>query len=1115
MGNYDGVLFLPPLVKLGRSLGSGGGSGSSSTSESTACIATLLRVLDNILAEHASTATADDGAAGGGETPSDDAANKNARLRRIRVRGPFHARVGRHDGGIDFLVACGFVLVAAPSSGRLELRAEDEDPTRLFAGRCRLIVFARDVLRLAGPAPGGGRWPDCPYEMVHQRTTAREKTTATSVPPAMDAGAGATTDYYYGEPPSSGRRRSVREDEVKMLEYSSPAAELLHRHSQQHSVVEQLGVGCCSSSPATTSPASTTTTTTTTTAPSEKVSPPCTRQSQRTVPITSVATNSALEFYNSLQSSRMTDTTRKVDDDTNVEISDDLLCEIENELNGVNNDDESSFLDYDDGTRISLNGGAMIDVTVGDGADVTTPATTNMDVNNPPVAVTVCNYEYDDSNIDESMMVVIPRERETIVLSSSSSSSSSSHANNSSAIRLEKSKRQGSAIYEDEHEETTVDDDHRDKMDDTMTDSEHDTCHRSASIDPAPTVVDGKQSPQLQLSKMVERILDSTTEDVDSNNNPSSINVVVSGSAAMGCKNVAALVDDPLGGSYKSASDMLGGLELDSEFNQRATEFYVQQQQQQQQQHASDYINVLDDSIRIEYDHKQDEREDIPNHQYHHHSHPNHSESSSSLLLVLPTQPPLDNVLDQSDSHDIYTRFFNNIPLPGGEFSSSSSSSNNCDDTEDVRKYRMGFLLCHQLLFSLWSTDMNWESQGIAKKNSSTGPYYVPASSFTIDPTIGLTDLRRHRQIWEDEIKDVTTDKPLMLIPLDIVYVSWAWFLRLNEGCGNDRECEGDTAAVADAAAVSGKMYLWIMSNHHHLSKIDDVSITSTHPTLPETSVDVCNYICKSLRDIGLISIYSAGIAVGGTSKSAEYFLGINDENLFQEDMPRKLEDIIPILLLNDVELLRECHAVLSELVCPKLHNALDLAIDTDNDLSMNSRWTCWYYSCRHAVKHLIASARLEEAKLILSDTRYIRLRMRNMGLLVGTAAHCRDCLAMALILSQSPDRRNKQSDSIAGWSEEHYKILCSVSSILRKKAGDLTHDQNDSRRRTLQMDVGNAMQMIGKCIADIGIYRVQEIEHYEEALALKTESYGGDQNHESLADILVSILSVSHHWCI
>jgi hypothetical protein len=46
---------------------------------------------------------------------------------------------------------------------------------------------------------------------------------------------------------------------------------------------------------------------------------------------------------------------------------------------------------------------------------------------------------------------------------------------------------------------------------------------------------------------------------------------------------------------------------------------------------------------------------------------------------------------------------------------------------------------------------------------------------------------------------------------------------------------------------------------------------------------------------------------------------------------------------------------------------------------------------------------------------------------------------------------------------------------------------------------------MIGECLGDIGEYRVQEMEHYEEALALMTEAYGADQNHESIADILVS----------
>jgi hypothetical protein len=1008
--------------------------------------------------------------------------------------------VGKYDGGIDFLVACGFRRVlllgtasksttTTPSVEQLKLRQEDEDPIHLFTGRCQLIIFAQNVLQLSS-----SQWPDCPYKVIKcttQPQTPQEKTTDSV---SEDAGGGGTECNDGDVQPSS--PRSVKEDENKilmMLEYSSKAEMMQqHPHSQHPASV--------STPPAATTTSPSSSSTTTTTPSREKGIPPphCTTTHQSSLHTVvpnniSIATNSALEYYNSLQ--LLSTIEKKVDDDTtnNDVISDNLLNEIENELNGSNNNDEGSFfLDYNEASQgnSSLDDRGMIIDAVG--AAVTTPATTTkIDVN---------NYEY-DSNIDERIMGV-RHEHETIV-----HSSSSSNTNNSSVIRLEQSKRQGSVIDEDDKHETGTA--HRDKMNNIMmmTDSEHtyqSASNNTSQIDiTSSSTKDGEQSP-LQLSEMVEIILDLTEDGVDSNQLSSSYHV----GSAKRCNN--ALVDDePLSSSYKSASDMLSDLELDSEFNHHATEFNVQQQQQQQQQQAKDQ-NIAHDksSIHIVHDHnQQDEREDIPNNDHYHHIHPNNI-SDSSLLVT----PPLDDDLEKSNSHHmLYTQFFNDIPLPEGEFSSSSTTTNCDDDSEDVRKYRTGFVLCHQLLFSLWwSTDLYWDkggSQSSISNNSSTRTYVpVPSSFTTIDPTIGLTDLKRHRQIWEDEIKEgIDSEKPLMLIPLDIVYASWAWFLRLNEGGNNDSE-EGDVAVVETAAATSGKMYLWIMSNHHHLSKIDDVSMTSTHPTLPETSVNVCNYVCKSLRDIGLISIYSAGIAaVGESSKLVEYFLGINHENLFLEGMPSKLEDIIPILLLNDVKVLSECHDVLSELVCPKLYNILDLANNTDNDVSTNSRWTCWY-SCRYAVKHLLASSRLEEAKRILSDTRYIMLRLRNMGLLVGTAAHCHDCSAMALIVSQSPDRRNKRSDSIAGWSEEHYQILCSVSSILRKKAGDLSHDQNDSRRRTLQMDIGNVMLMIGKCIADIGIYRVQEVEHYEEALALKTESYGGDQNHESLADILVSI---------
>lgn len=137
-GNHD--VFGPSLVKLGRSLPSGG---STTASERTTCIVTLLRVLDNILAD------VDNGGATDGET------KKNARLRKIRVAGPFNSRAGKYDGCVDFLVACGFAL----SSEQLRLLDQDEDPRRLLSGRCELVKFAAVVLGLPE-----SHWPHCPYK---------------------------------------------------------------------------------------------------------------------------------------------------------------------------------------------------------------------------------------------------------------------------------------------------------------------------------------------------------------------------------------------------------------------------------------------------------------------------------------------------------------------------------------------------------------------------------------------------------------------------------------------------------------------------------------------------------------------------------------------------------------------------------------------------------------------------------------------------------------------------------------------------------------------------------------------------------------------------------------
>jgi hypothetical protein len=152
------------------------------------------------------------------------------------------------------------------------------------------------------------------------------------------------------------------------------------------------------------------------------------------------------------------------------------------------------------------------------------------------------------------------------------------------------------------------------------------------------------------------------------------------------------------------------------------------------------------------------------------------------------------------------------------------------------------------------------------------------------------------------------------------------------------------------------------------------------------------------------------------------------------------------------------------------------------------------------------------------------------LGCFSGASIHCRDCSRLAHCLSRSQKNNHFAEDSwrepspssnaegfedgksiltdnhkagIAGWSEYHFKILCSVSAVLRGRVETLSQEENEAR-----MDIGQSMKIIGECIGEIGPYYVQEMEHYEEAFRLLTEAYGQDQNHEAIADILVSSMA-------
>jgi len=446
--------------------------------------------------------------------------------------------------------------------------------------------------------------------------------------------------------------------------------------------------------------------------------------------------------------------------------------------------------------------------------------------------------------------------------------------------------------------------------------------------------------------------------------------------------------------------------------------------------------------------------------------------------------------LSINSDEDAYTDLFKNIPLPEGE-------------DEDERKFCQGFELCHRCLFSIWSNELSIGDTTII--------------------TAGLSNIKRKRLIWEDEEESGgdQNKKPAVLVPLVYVYTAWSYILGLKPNNNNHR--------TGGAGIQQGKIYTWLVSNHQQLSAFDDLPISeelgsSTH--LPEASIAVCNYVCKALRDIGLVSIYGADDTSDNSSsplsKQPSLFVGI-DSNVFDECVQKRGNDIT----LDD-RLLHDCHACLAPLVYPRI--IAGAANDNTYDpLSKNLVW----YSCRHAVRHLIESGSLEKAKLLLFDDTFIRQRLQTMGLLEATTAYCRDCSRMDVCIAESLDEwRRKQLQEadmkrelstspmddygyhgstanhppdVESWNEDHFKILCSVSKVLREKAEEVRAADNygDTKRRNIQKDIGNAMQMIGECIGDIGVHRAQEMEHYEEALRLKSEAYGDDQNHPEVADIL------------
>lgn len=468
-------------------------------------------------------------------------------------------------------------------------------------------------------------------------------------------------------------------------------------------------------------------------------------------------------------------------------------------------------------------------------------------------------------------------------------------------------------------------------------------------------------------------------------------------------------------------------------------------------------------------------------------------------------QPTPTSQLKDND----YSSLFKQIPHPDGEFFSAS-------DNEDIIQYRLGFELCHSALFSIWLGDTMSGTDARSHRKRSEWSTWA-------NPCAGLTNLNVHKrsEVEAESITDVQSSlacrRPIILVPLDVAFASWACILHLKP----DDDIANDGPSISSDGLSAGKIYSWIVSNHRQLSVIDDNIPPSQDSILSKRDhsdfIGICNFVCKSLRDIGLIDLYSANI-LEGVSDDSTLYIGVEG-----------VDYTIP--KLDDSVMLRKCHGVLSRLLYPRILNELGLLHKNDRaHLSTNPDLLCWY-SCHYLVKHMIESDQVLIAKRLLLDTRFIQLRMQYMDCLAGTYAHCRDCARLSFGLSHAKKYELTEEDSprvsfgafadgiedldskftdiqkndVAGWNEDHLKILCSISSVLRGKVGEISSHRSEGNE--LKKDVGRAMQMIGEFIGDIGPYHVQEMEHYEEAFRLLTEAHGDDQNHKSVSDILVSLM--------
>ncbi|KAL7554811.1 hypothetical protein ACHAWF_018356 [Thalassiosira exigua] len=468
------------------------------------------------------------------------------------------------------------------------------------------------------------------------------------------------------------------------------------------------------------------------------------------------------------------------------------------------------------------------------------------------------------------------------------------------------------------------------------------------------------------------------------------------------------------------------------------------------------------------------------------------------LAAPLPRQP-------EDESH---SNMFRSIPLPEGEFLYEVS-----DDSEDIAKFRQGFELCHRALLSIWLHQVD-DANDVAASRSGAA-CLTPISNRCSDATSGLSNLK----LLDGE--EERSKEPTLLVPLPFVYACWTHVLGLDFAVDN----VSSTRSTDNSGSGSGKMYSWIVSNHQRLGTLlGDAATTGSESfsnILTDASVSICNYVCETLRSIGLIDLFGAVIEMDKKesvpTELPSIFIGV--------DGHMQKEGKFAASALLDKRLLLDCHNIMVRLIHPGIMEEL-AAFDSSNQngiggsVPATDRSQLIWYSCQRVIQHLLSSGRIDDARSLLSNGNFINLRLQVNGLLAGTSAHCQDCNALDACLSKLSNecrmRRLRSADpssafsscdgqylgsarDVAKWKEDFFQILCFMSKVLQDS---VSHHRDGSNG--LLKDIAEALLLIGAYIDSIGIYRVQEMEQYKEALRLRIATYG--DNHELVADILYTM---------